>query len=225
MFRRIFASAVIAALLAGVVSALLQHLVTTPLILEAETFEGPLAVTMPEHGGHDHGSWAPTDGLERTLLSSAATVVIAFGWGLVLTALMAIKGERLDGRTGMIWGAGGFVVAALAPALGLPPELPGSMAAELGARQTWWLLTVVATAGGLWCLAFAKAGVLRAAGLVLVALPHLLGAPQPEHLGGSAPPELAAQFATASLATALVFWLVLGWAAGSSMGRMRADAH
>ena len=26
----------------GVVSALLQHLVTTPLILKAETFEGPL---------------------------------------------------------------------------------------------------------------------------------------------------------------------------------------
>ena len=221
MFRRIFGSAVAAALVAGLVSALLQYLITTPLILEAEAFEGPLAVESHGHGEHDHGPGHGefTGDLERVMLSSLATVLIAFGWALVLVALMAMRGGPLDGKAGLVWGAAGFVAAALAPSFGLPPELPGAMAAELGARQMWWVLTVLMTGAGLWCLLLTEAPLLRVAGLVLVVFPHLLGAPRPETFGGSAPPELAAHFATASLTVALVFWLVLGWTAGTSMQR------
>ena len=50
----------------------------------------------------------------------------------------------------------GFAVFMLAPSLGLPPELPGMPAAELGPRQVWWLLTAAATAAGLALLAFRR---------------------------------------------------------------------
>ncbi|MEI2612914.1 MAG: CbtA family protein [Candidatus Promineifilaceae bacterium] len=37
----------------------------------------------------------------------------------------------------------------LAPAFGLPPELPGMAAADLGARQVWWCGTALATGVGI----------------------------------------------------------------------------
>ena len=228
MFRRIFASAVFAALAAGILASLLQALVTTPLIMQAESYEGAIAALgdthQHDHGGHDdhdheHGGWMPEQGLERTLFTSLSTIVIAFGWSLMLVALMALKDNAINGRKGLIWGFCGFLVAGLAPSFGLPPELPGMTAAELGSRQSWWILAIVATAAGLWCLAFAHAQILRVAGLVLIALPHLIGAPQVAHWSGSVPPELAAQFATTSLGISAIFWVVLGWAAGESLAR------
>jgi len=52
-------------------------------------------------------------------------------------------------------------------------------------------------------------------GIVAIALPHLIGAPQPESIGGNVPPELAAHFVAASLVTAAIFWCATGWLAGT----------
>ncbi len=54
MFQRIFGAALIAGLLAGVVTAGLQHLTTTRLIIAAEAFEQAPA-------GHDHGAGGTAD--------------------------------------------------------------------------------------------------------------------------------------------------------------------
>jgi len=58
-------------------------------------------------------------------------------------------------------------------------------------------------------LIFGKSPIFKAAGVAILALPHLIGAPQPP-LGGVVPTELNAQFAAASLATMAIFWVVLG---------------
>jgi predicted cobalt transporter CbtA len=52
-------------------------------------------------------------------------------------------------------------------------------------------------------------------GIVAIALPHLIGAPQAESIGGNVPPELAAHFVAASLVTAAIFWCATGWLAGT----------
>ncbi|MCB1971765.1 MAG: CbtA family protein [Geminicoccaceae bacterium] len=230
MFRRIFASALIAALAAGIVTATLQACVTTPIIVEAERYEGGDHAAAAEgllllvHSSDAHGApdgaqaWAPSDGFERSFYTATATLVTAFGWALLLVAAMSLRGGPIDMRRGLVWGACGFAAAALAPALGLPPELPGAMAADLGARQAWWLLAFLATAAGIWAMA-GRTVWTAAGGVLLIILPHLLGAPHPERFGGAAPPELAAHFATASLAVAAVFWLVLGGVAGAVLAR------
>ena len=60
-------------------------------------------------------------------------------------------------------------------------------------------------------------------GIVAIALPHLIGAPQPERIGGGVPPEIAAHFAAASLVTAAIFWCVTGWLAGTFWDRFSSS--
>ncbi len=108
----------------------------------------------------------------------------------------------------------GALACAAAPALGLPPEPPGVDAGPLAARQAWWLGTAIATALGLWLLAFAGRRELRLLGIVVLAVPHLVGAPHVELSGGPTPPALIEEFIAASLVTSAVFWLVLGGVSG-----------
>jgi cobalt transporter subunit CbtA len=217
MFFRVFASAVIAGLLAGLVLTGLQLAVTSPLILTAETFE---TVTPPPAGGdHQHDAEEAIEGPKRMLFTGIATVSTGVGFALLLVAAMALRGRGVDARTGLLWGAAGFAVFALAPGFGLPPELPGSVAAELAPRQAWWLATAAATAIGLWGIAFTRHWALVVGGIVLIALPHLVGAPHPPEGVGRVPPELAAHFTAASLGLAAVFWLLLGAIAGGLFNR------
>jgi predicted cobalt transporter CbtA len=65
-------------------------------------------------------------------------------------ALAARSGHDLDARRGLLWGLGGFAALHLAPAVGLPPELPGMASADLAARQPGGPLRG-ATATGLAC--------------------------------------------------------------------------
>jgi cobalt transporter subunit CbtA len=107
------------------------------------------------------------------------------------------------------------------PALGLPPELPGMMAADLVARQVWWLATAGATAAALALIVFAPdkpyKRPLQAAGLLLLLLPHVLGAPHLAAESGAVPAALAARFVVASLAAAALFWVILGGLVGHLM--------
>lgn len=220
MTRRILAAALIAGLIAGVAVTAFQAVRLVPLILAAEQFE----TTDDAEHAHDAAiGWAPAEGLERLTFTGLANVLTACGFGLLLLGGMALRygaSGRVDWRIGLAWGAAGFAAFALAPALGLPPELPGSAAASLAARQAWWVGTAAATAGGIALIAFARGAALRVAGAVLIVVPHLVGAPVPDHHGGSAPPELAAEFAVASLAAAALFWAVLGGCGGWLYGRL-----
>lgn len=230
MFKRIAQTAGFAGLLAAIVLTLLQSLWVTPLILQAESYESSApaeeivvaehshAGATPEHShaaaGHSHDAeaWAPEDGWQRTLATGLSNLVVAVGFALMLAGLFTL---RAPGQTwqGLPWGLGGFAAFSLAPSAGLPPELPGTAAAELLLRQYWWIGTAVATAAGLGLLAFARHWALRIVGLVILTIPHLIGAPQPEVHSSLAPEALEHEFILASLLTNALFWSALGLAA------------
>lgn len=213
--------AVIAGVVAGLALTGLQRIAVVPLILEAETYEtagadGSTHSHAHDDAGHSHDA-APVEAEDgdgtRTLFTLLANLVSAAGFALLLAAGMALAraaGHRVEWKRGLLWGLAGFCAIQLAPALGLPPELPGAAAAELGARQGWWVLTAALTAAGLAWLAFVPRAWLKPLGLVAIILPHLIGAPAPEHHGGLAPEALARDYVYAALITNGVFWLILG---------------
>ena len=215
MFKRIAQTAGFSALLAALLLTLLQSLWVTPLILEAEAYESAAPVTEHSHAAtaavHEHAedSWAPQDGAQRTLFTGLSNLVVAVGFALMLAGLYSL---RAPGRTwqGLLWGLAGFATFSLAPAIGLPPELPGSAAADLALRQYWWLGTAATTAAGLALLAFGGQWWLRILGLLLLPLPYLIGAPQPEVHESLAPAALSQHFIYASLLVNAVFWAALG---------------
>ncbi len=211
MVRALVLSAAAAGLAGGLVAATYQALVVTPLILEAEVFEQAGNVA----GGVDLG---------RHLQTSLATIVLAVGGALILLGLMMLDGGRITARRALPWGAGAFVAVALAPAVGLPPELPGMPAADLVERQIWWLATVLATAFGLWTI-FRRGGPASIVlGVLVIVLPHVVGAPQPVNHDSVVPAGLAAQFVTSSLAGSLILWIVVSCVAGTMFDRLGAGA-
>jgi cobalt transporter subunit CbtA len=131
---------------------------------------------------------------------------------------MRLRGAPVDARRGLLWGLAGFACFVLAPALGLPPKPPGAAVGELAARQAWWFGAVLATAGGLWLIS-RPAWSTRLLALVLLLLPHAIGAP-PSAGADLVPPSLALRFAFTSVATNLVFWLALGALCGALLGRL-----
>ena len=148
---------------------------------------------------------------------------MAVGFALMLAGLYTL---RAPGRTwqGLLWGLGGFAVFNLAPSLGLPPEVPGTAAADLLLRQYWWIGTALATAVGLGLIAFGRNWALRILGLALLLVPHLIGAPQPEVHESLAPEALAQEFVYASLLTNALFWAALGLASAWFFSRAQGDA-
>ncbi|MGE0116909.1 MAG: CbtA family protein [Dongiaceae bacterium] len=221
MFRQIFFAAALAGVVGGIFVTGMNYVRIIPLILEAETYETA--------GGHDHGTadataagaeaaaveeeWAPADGVERGAYTLATNILMAVGIALLLAAGFALTGQG-GWRAGLYWGLAGYAAFILAPALGLPPEVPGAEAAPLADRQLWWLGTVAATAGGLALMFLTRSWRWIVAGAALIVLPHLIGAPQPEHHGGLAPASLAREFVAAVLVTGFLFWLALGALSG-----------
>ncbi len=218
MFQRILVAALIAGLAAGLLSGAIQTVKTTPLILAAEAFE-----EKPAAGHEGHDGWAPAPGLERMLYTFLTSILTGVGLALLLTAALSLKGSAGGWREGMLWGLGGYAAVSLAPAFGLPPELPGMAAADLPARQVWWSATVAGTAAGLALIAFAPQKLLKAAGAVFIVLPHLIGAPHPAEAESAVPAELAAAFVSASLVVNLLFWLTIGGVAGEVYRRLAPD--
>ena len=210
-FNTILLTALIAGGLSGLVLGSIQQFSVVPMILEAETYEsgGDEGEETAHEAGDDEEAWGPEDGLERTLWTVFNSMLVGIGFGLLLTACYALR-KKIIWQYGILWGLAGFAAFHLAPALGLPPELPGDAAAGLGQRQVWWVLTVIVTAAGLWIIAFQPNRYLKLIGVALLVLPHLFGAPKPEHHGGLAPDELRNAFIAATLITNAVFWIVLG---------------
>ncbi|MBC2834302.1 CbtA family protein [Paragemmobacter straminiformis] len=177
-----------------------------------------------DHSAHEHGTAGHGTGpdIKRDLLTVAFTVLIYVAYAFILVAgfgAATAMGQRVGPLQGLLWGLGGYAAFQLAPALGLPPELPGSVAADLGARQVWWWATAGLTAAGFLLLGYGRkpwAFVLAGAAL---ALPHVIGAPTLGDYFGVAPPELAAAFAARVLGVGLLAWAALGWIAGHFWSR------
>lgn len=217
MTRHLLTSGLFAGLAAGLVAALLQFWLITPLLLEGELYESGIRTHFAASLDAPVQSPAgPAEGLTQDLSRHAMTAgfdIVAYtAFALILLAGMALAekfGHPLTVRSGLIWGLCGFITMHLAPAIGLPPELPGSVAAEVELRQAWWLGTVVVTAIGLAMIAFGS-GALPLIGVAALALPHVIGAPHLDTYFGIAPPELAAEFASRSIGVAAAGWVALG---------------
>ena len=92
--------------------------------------------------------------------------------------------------------------------------------AELTARQTWWIATAAATAGGLCLLAFRSTAWAAVLGLALIVLPHLIGAPLAPESHSDVPAALSHRFIVVVTLTSLLFWALLGVSTSIAFGRV-----
>jgi cobalt transporter subunit CbtA len=240
MFRKLVFSAAGAGLAVCLVVSVLQFFTTEPLILHAEVYEKageaassghgsampamgqpavastPIASAAASAPAHEHeaGAWEPADGLERTLYTTLANLLVGIAISLMILGAMALKGDPIDARRGLVWGVAGFVAVQLLPALGLPPELPGTPSADLFARQAWWLTTAAASAVGIFLLLRGGQWLWRVIGVVVLVAPHIIGAPEAPSLIAGYPAGFAREFVIASLVVSAVLWSVSGFAAG-----------
>ena len=243
LFRQIVFYALLVGILSGAVLTIVQKFQVIPIILAAEQYESDAVEAeesmIPALQAHDHHAaegdeWGPTDGIERTFYTTTANILTAIGFALVLMAVMVTTHSTSRGRNlkfgwiqGLLWGITGYAVFWLAPAIGLPPEIPLQAAAPLDHRQLWWLFAVLCTVGGLVGLAFAPSP-WRWMSLALPVFPHIFGAPHPT--GAMFPDQipavsasleqLAQQFVWAAAMANFALWLVLGLTSVWAVQRM-----
>jgi len=236
MIVRYLLAALVAGLIAGALQTVVQHAKVVPLILEAEKYEGGAPAAHVHTSGlelsivtearaqaatetEQHAAEAeiPRHALVHAINALVADLVAVAGAGfaLLLMAAVVFTGRSLTVVNGALWGAAGWLTFHLLPSMGLPPELPGFPAADLFDRQVWWTGTVVATAVALYLIVLRKEPVAKAAGVVVMLVPHVIGAPQPTDITSNVPAILAAEFAVATLSAGLLFWIVLGLAMGA----------
>ena len=215
MFKNIFVSAVVCGAIAGVLATAMQMLLVTPLLMEAELFETGQSMHFITDGSPE----SPIKHVDiwedpyRHLMTLCFNLVTFTGFGFILVAAMAFfqkRGFTLSKAEGIVAGVSGFIVFQLAPSVGLPPELPGTIGVTVGLKQTWWIITILSTTVGILLLFLDKHKVVSGVGIIFVTIPHLIGHPKLETYFGVAPPELAAEFASRALAVSLIAWIILG---------------
>lgn len=244
MIMRVLKAALVAGFLAACVAATLQTFLTSPLILQAETYEKAaapearaagfgglvqlahvhsaqlhsaqlhLAHGQEAHADAEEGGWEPGEGFPRIAFTALATLVSGVGYAAILAALLLAAGREFNPQTALRWAIGGFVAVNLAPAVGLPPELPGMGGAHLAERQIWWACTALGTGLGLYLITHVRHHAAIGIGLLAIVLPHIIGAPHAAAATSDVPAVLAAQFAARSLAVAFAFWATLGLSLG-----------
>jgi cobalt transporter subunit CbtA len=246
MIGRVLLAALLAGIAAGLFYGAIQHVRLTPLILEAEKYENA-----GDGHSHDHAAaatttdttaaqsapapeaqapteaeegWAPADGTERTSLTFLASIVAGAGFAALLAGVSLLSGIRITPRNGVLWGIAGFLAVHLAPAASLPPELPGMPAGDLFARQVWWVGTIAATGIAIWLFTQRTEMWAKVAAVVLVALPHIIGAPMPPTHESGVPAVISAAFAANTLAAAALLWIALGGFLGLAMDRFVKEA-
>jgi len=215
MFKNIFVSAVVCGAIAGLLATAMQMLLVTPLLMEAELFETGQSTHFiidgsPESPMKHVNIWEDP---YRHLMTLFFNLVTFTGFGFILIAAMALfqkRGFSLSKAEGIVAGVSGFIVFQLAPSVGLPPELPGTISVAVGLKQAWWIITILSTTVGILLLFLGKYKVVSGAGIIFIIIPHLIGHPKLETYFGVAPPELAAEFASRALAVSLVTWIILG---------------
>jgi cobalt transporter subunit CbtA len=247
MIQRVLKAGFLAGLVVGLAVAVLQQFTTSQLILQGEGYEKAAhdhhaalnSPSLPIVLIHDHGTsaaaseaeeaedegWRPASGWQRATATSIATIATSIGYALILIAAMLAAGVPIVPRTALLWGIAAFAATSLAPALGLSPELPGSAGAPLLSRQIWWVLTALCTGGGILLLARIEYTTAKVFGVVLILVPHIIGAPHTPKFKSTAPAELAAQFAATSLVVSAVLWALLGLAVGYAWQRVARSQH
>lgn len=238
VFRAIVFSAVLAGAVVGCMITAVQSVGTIPLIQKAETYEkteqahtsgathghsedvAPMNATPGAAGGDHAAEWEPADGFQRTCFTLGANILTAIGFSLLLGGIFRLRPHTVSWREGMLWGLGGFVVFTAAPGLGLPPELPGMPAADLTARQVWWVFTAAATAAGICLLVFKRQPWAAALGLAIIVIPHLIGAPVATAAQTDVPAALSHSFIVAVTLTSLFFWVLLGVSTSVAVRRL-----
>jgi cobalt transporter subunit CbtA len=238
IFSRIIYSAILVGVVASVLLTSLQVASLNPIIFAAESYQldaaESTAGSSDGHSAHSHeqddAAWVPAHGLGRTAYTLLANILASIGFAAMVLALMcqfclARKGN-ISWSQGSLWGLAGFTALFLAPAIGLPPEIPGMVAAAVEHRQIWWVLCALSVAIGLGIFAFAPIRV-KATGLLFLVIPYIVGAPQvdapmfmhPDPSVVQTLVDLHQQFVFISAISNLVFWLVLGLACRFAFNR------
>jgi cobalt transporter subunit CbtA len=205
MIGRVVLAALLAGIVAGLIMGAIQQLRITPLILAAEVYEkaqGAEHETMAE--------WQPEEGLPRAFFTTVTLMMTGAGFAAVLAGISLVSGIPITRANSVLWGLCGFLAVKLAPAAGLPPELPGMPAGDLLARQLWWVGTIAATGAAFYLIATRAQLWAIVLAVALIALPHFIGAPQPPSVETKVPAGLAAEFAAVTIAAAAVFWSLIG---------------
>jgi cobalt transporter subunit CbtA len=224
MIARVLLAVILSGIAAGLVMGLIQHVRLTPLILQAETFEH----LAHGHGGAAHADgdevWSPTDGLERTFYTTLTSMITSVGFALMMVGLSFLVKIPFNRSNAWVWGLCGFAAVSFAPAIGLPPELPGMPVADLNSRIFWWGSCIVLTVMGLMSVYFVLHGKSAfSPGIILLLLPHIAFAPPAAaESATSLPVPLAVQFVTASLAANLAMWLVLSFILGYALQKFES---
>ena len=219
MFRRIFFAAVLAGVVAGLALAAIQQWRVVPLILQAETYE--ISDAHAADHARDALAAAPhihevakEDLVSRAALTVLATVLAGLGFALIMGAASLLANIEISSNNGLLWGLAGFLTFSLMPAIGLPPEPPGMVAADLISRQIWWLGTVLATAAAIFTVVKWRIPAGIAIGIALILIPHIFGAPLPSDQASNVPAHLTLVYVANALFAAMAFWLILGFAFG-----------
>jgi len=213
MFSRIMVSGLFAGAIAGIIAGFLQWYFVQPVLLHSELYETGI---LTHFDGSNNSAHPDLEYIQpmRDGLSLIFSMLIYTGYALILIAAMTLRQQKSETtitfHQGIIWGVSGFFVMHLAPAISLPPEVPGAAAAELQPRQIWWFATTLLTAGGLWIIAFTEKVSSFIIGAALILVPHIFGAPEPDIFTGPAPTEIGALFASRALGVGLISWAILG---------------
>ncbi|HKU98265.1 MAG TPA: CbtA family protein [Vineibacter sp.] len=231
LFRRVFFCALAVGLCAGLFHSVIQRLQVVPIIAAAEVFEAALQASPPSHDHapgtpahtHDEDAWEPQAGFERIFWTVIANLLVSTGFALVLLPALALwdstqpRGPGVSIRTGLVWGALGWMCVHVWPALGLPPELPGEAGAPLAARQVWWVFAVACAIVGVAVPCLVRSP-WRWLGLMLLPVPFIVGAPHATTapfaaFNADAAAQMVALKARFAIATAIAsgaHWLALG---------------
>jgi cobalt transporter subunit CbtA len=232
MITRALLATLFVGLFSGLFMTAVQQWRVVPLIIAAEAFEGDqpathehssvksnLSLVTPAYA-HEHDEELGPLGLSRLGGTALTNLVTHSGFALLLFGLSTLLSRRITLASAVTWGACGWLAVHFLPAVGLPPELPGFPAAELQARQIWWVAAVGLSAAGLAMLALKQSVAFKLGGLFLIVLPHVFGAPQPVVIATAVPALYAAEYSVAALAASLMGWLVLAFGLGLANERL-----
>ena len=195
--------------MSGLVLTGAQSFFVLPIIAEAESYEHAIdsGVSSAKNAESAHGDAAHSH--PRLVWTAISNIGLGIGFGLLMTAVLSFR-SRVSWREGLLWGIGGYATFFFAPALGLPPELPGTTLTALAPRQLWWLLAVTFTGIGLLLLSLGSPGWVKVIGVALLPVPHLVGVPWSESYSGAAPEALTSVFFVHTAIVNAIFWLLLG---------------
>lgn len=198
LLSRMVWCALLTAVLVGSMQFVIGRWQAVPIIQAAEVFESRKSQPGQMHTheqtstaahAHDEPEAAQSTAGGRTIWTWVAHVLHSFSMALLMFAVMGWWVWKRGAPTGtarlaLAVAAAGLLSLDVWPALGLPAELPGMDTASLGSRQAWWGLAALSAA--LACAVLAGVAMKNVANhwrwlaaAALLALPFVVGAPQP----------------------------------------------